>query len=36
MQLETKRLILRQPEMKDAGVFTAIHNSPFVLRYNAM
>ena len=36
MQLETKRLILRQPELKDAAMFTAIHNSPFVLRYNAM
>ena len=36
MKLETKRLILRQPEMKDARDYTAIHNSPFVLRYNAM
>ncbi len=36
MKLETKRLILRQPEMKDAQSFTAIHNSAFVLRYNAM
>ena len=36
MQLETKRLILRQPEMRDTRDYTAIHNSPFVLRYNAM
>ena len=36
MQLETKRLILRQPEIKDARDYTAIHNTPFVLRYNAM
>jgi ribosomal-protein-alanine N-acetyltransferase len=36
LKLETKRLILRQPEMKDAQSFTAIHNSAFVLRYNAM
>ena len=36
MKLETKRLILRQPERKDAPAYTAIHNSDFVLRYNAM
>ena len=36
MKLETKRLILRSPEVKDAAAYTAIHNSKFVLRYNAM
>ena len=36
MQLETKRLILRQPQVSDAAAYTAIHNSHFVLRYNAM
>ena len=36
MNLETKRLLLRQPELKDAQAFTEIHNSNFVLRYNAM
>ena len=36
MELETKRLILRRPEPKDAPAYTAIHNSDFVLRYNAM
>lgn len=36
MQLETKRLILRQPRTEDAIAYTAIHNSYFVLRYNAM
>lgn len=36
MNLETKRLILRQPCIADAESYTAIHNSEFVLRYNAM
>lgn len=36
MKLETNRLILRTPETKDADTYTAIHNSEFVLRYNAM
>jgi len=36
MKLETKRLILRAPEVSDAGPYTAIHNSEFVLRFNAM
>ena len=36
MNLETKRLILRSPRVEDAQSYTAIHNSEFVLRYNAM
>lgn len=36
MYLETKRLILRCPRPEDAVDYTAIHNSEFVLRYNAM
>ena len=36
MELITKRLRLRSPEVKDAADYTAIHNSDFVLRYNAM
>ena len=36
MKLETERLILRAPEISDAQAYTAIHNSEFVLRYNAM
>lgn len=36
MQLETERLILRTPEEKDAQSYTAIHNSEFVLCFNAM
>ena len=36
IHLETKRLILRTPKVSDAEAYTAIHNSPFVLRYNAM
>ena len=36
MQLETKRLILRRPSVRDAAAYTDIHNSYFVLRYNAM
>ena len=36
MNLETKRLILRHPRVQDAEDYTAIHNSEFVLRFNAM
>lgn len=36
MELKTERLCLRSPEQKDAADYTAIHNSEFVLRYNAM
>ena len=36
MQLQTSRLYLRQPRPEDAESFVAIHNSAFVLRYNAM
>jgi len=36
MKLETERLILRAPEIADAEAYAAIHNSAFVLRYNAM
>ena len=36
MQLETERLILRSPRAADARDYTVIHNSDFVLRYNAM
>ena len=36
MKMETKRLILRSPQVADAAAYTAIHNSEFVLRYNAM
>ena len=36
MELETKRLKLRRPEVSDAADYTEIHNSEFVLRYNAM
>lgn len=36
MNLETKRLILRSPRVEDAQSYAAIHNSEFVLRYNAM
>ena len=36
MKLETKRLILCRPCPEDAAAYTAIHNSEFVLRYNAM
>ena len=36
MKLETKRLLLRTPEVRDAQSYTAICNSEFVLRYNAM
>lgn len=36
MKLETTRLILRTPELGDAADYVKIHNSPFVLRFNAM
>ena len=36
MKLETERLILRSPRVSDAKDYCAIHNSEFVLRYNAM
>ena len=36
MNLETKRLLLRKPQITDAADYTAIHNSDFVLRFNAM
>lgn len=36
MRLETDRLLLRSPKAEDAVDYTAIHNSEFVLRYNAM
>ena len=36
MQLETERLRLRTPKPEDTESYTAIHNSEFVLRYNAM
>ena len=36
MQLETKRLFLRSPVCADTQRYTQIHNSEFVLRYNAM
>ena len=36
MQLLTERLILRSPKPDDAQAYTRIHNSDFVLRYNAM
>ena len=36
MKLETDRLILRHPEVRDAEDYVAFHNSEFVLRYNAM
>ena len=36
MNLETKRLFLRAPRQQDAESYTAIHNSEFVLRFNAM
>lgn len=34
--LETKRLLLRQPKKEDCEAMLEIHNSIFVLRYNAM
>ena len=36
MNLQTQRLILRAPEGKDAAAYATIHNTEFVLRYNAM
>ncbi len=36
MKLETKRLILRNPQSRDAQAYTEIHNAEFALRYNAM
>lgn len=36
MKLETNRLILREPKATDAAAYAAIHNTEFVLRYNAM
>lgn len=36
MNLETERLLLRSPFAEDAQNYTAIHNSEFVLRFNAM
>lgn len=36
MQLETERLILRDPEARDVEDYLEICNSEFVLRYNAM
>lgn len=36
MKLSTQRLILRRPKPEDAQSYCAIHNSEFVLRYNAM
>ena len=36
MKLTTQRLILRRPRPEDAEDYCVIHNSEFVLRYNAM
>ena len=36
MHLETKRLILRKPEPRDAESYLEFVNSEFVMRYNAM
>ena len=36
MKLETERLLLRPPAVEDAQTYTVIHNSEFVLRFNAM
>jgi len=36
MKLETSRLWLRTPELRDARAYADIHNSAFALRYNAM
>ena len=36
MQLQTQRLILRAPKPGDGADYTKIHNSEFVLHYNAM
>ena len=36
MELSTVRLNLRSPKAGDGAAYTRIHNSEFVLRYNAM
>jgi len=36
MNITTERLILRSPRVTDTESYTAIHNSEFVLRFNAM
>ena len=36
MKLETKRLILRHPQVEDADDYLEFCNTEFVLRYNAM
>lgn len=36
MRIETKRLILRHPEVRDAEDYVSFCNSEFVMRYNAM
>lgn len=36
MRIETKRLILRTPEVRDVDDYMAVCNTEFVLRYNAM
>ena len=36
MNMTTERLILRTPRVTDAESYCTIHNSEFVLRYNAM
>lgn len=36
MRIETIRLILRHPEVRDAEDYYSFCNSEFVLRYNAM
>ena len=36
MEQITERLLLRTPQQQDAAAYTAIHNSPFVLQFNAM
>ena len=36
MELSTERLHLRRPKAGDGKAYTQIHNSEFVLRYNAM
>lgn len=36
MRIETKRLILRLPEVQDADDYLAFCNTEFVLRFNAM
>lgn len=36
MEIRTERLLLRHPAVSDAEAYMRIHNSEFVLRYNAM